>query len=154
MRKVLLMVPLLLLGCVHSGVHPLRPQELATAPYRDTEIASLTGSLLYEGSCLLFRDDETKQHYLPDALMGFAFGIFVAAGDRFEPRPVVLGAQLAERVEIRQGLNEGEQIVAAGVFLLDSESRLRATGGTGGHAHGATSGEQPTPATPHTGHRE
>ena len=63
--------------------------------------------------------------------------VFVAAGDRFEPRPVTLGVQLADRVEIRSGLTDGEQIVAAGVFLLDSESRLRATGGTGGHDHGA-----------------
>jgi membrane fusion protein, copper/silver efflux system len=74
--------------------------------------------------------------------------VFVATGDRFEPRPVTVGAQLADRVEIREGLKEGEQIVAAGVFLLDSESRLRATGGTGGHSHGAPSGKQEAPATP------
>lgn len=84
--------------------------------------------------------------------------VFVAAGDRFEPRPIVLGAQLADRVEVRQGLKEGEQIVAAGVFLLDSESRLRATGGTGGHSHGAPSGNQQAPATPttdpHAGHKQ
>jgi membrane fusion protein, copper/silver efflux system len=84
--------------------------------------------------------------------------VFVAAGDRFEPRPIVLGAQLADRVEVRQGLKEGEQIVAAGVFLLDSESRLRATGGTGGHSHGTPSGNQqppPTPTTdPHAGHKQ
>ena len=84
--------------------------------------------------------------------------VFVAAGDQFEPRPVVLGAQLADRVEIRQGLKEGEQIVAAGVFLLDSESRLRATGGTGGHNHGAPSKSQPAPAAPtadpHAGHKQ
>ena len=60
--------------------------------------------------------------------------VFVAAGDRYEPRLVTLGAQLADRVEIRSGLVEGEQVVAAGVFLLDSESRLRATGGAG-HGH-------------------
>jgi Cu(I)/Ag(I) efflux system membrane fusion protein len=79
--------------------------------------------------------------------------VFVAAGDRFEPRPVTLGVQLYDRVEVRSGLSEGEQIVAAGVFLLDSESRLRATGGAGGHNHGA-----PTPPAqavdPHAGHRE
>jgi Cu(I)/Ag(I) efflux system membrane fusion protein len=83
--------------------------------------------------------------------------VFVATGDRFEPRPVTVGVQLADRVEIRDGLKEGEQIVAAGVFLLDSESRLRATGGAGGHAHG-TPGTQPAPATPatdpHAGHRQ
>jgi Cu(I)/Ag(I) efflux system membrane fusion protein len=65
--------------------------------------------------------------------------VFVATGDRFEPRPVTLGVQLADRVEVRSGLEVGERIVAAGVFLLDSESRLRATGGTGAHTHGEPS---------------
>jgi Cu(I)/Ag(I) efflux system membrane fusion protein len=74
--------------------------------------------------------------------------VFVAVGDRFEPRPVAVGIQLADRVEIREGLEEGERIVAAGVFLLDSESRLRATGGGGGHSHGAPSGDRQAPAEP------
>jgi membrane fusion protein, copper/silver efflux system len=78
--------------------------------------------------------------------------VFVAAGDIFEPRPVTVGTQLADRVEIRQGLREGEQIVAAGVFLLDSESRLRATGGSAGHEHGTST--QPPLADPHAGHRQ
>ena len=84
--------------------------------------------------------------------------VFIAIGDRFEPRPVTVGAQLADRVEIRDGLKEGEQIVAAGVFLLDSESRLRATGGAGGHNHGTPAGRQPAPSEPktdpHAGHRQ
>src|SRR5262245_31778813 len=81
--------------------------------------------------------------------------VFVAAGNVFEPRSVIVGAQLADRVEIRQGLKEGEQIVAAGVFLLDSESRLRATGGAGGHRHSAPSGNQESPPAtdPHAAHR-
>lgn len=95
--------------------------------------------------------------------------VFVATGDRFEPRAVTLGAQLADRVEIRAGLREGEQVVAAGVFLLDSESRLRATGGAGGHDHAAPLTRQESPSAPakephgvhqtpsadsHAGHRE
>jgi Cu(I)/Ag(I) efflux system membrane fusion protein len=91
--------------------------------------------------------------------------VFVSIGDRFEPRTVTLGVQLADRIEIRSGLTAGERIVSAGVFLLDSESRLRATGGTGGHAHGASPTSQDTarppvarpaapPADPHAGHRE
>jgi Cu(I)/Ag(I) efflux system membrane fusion protein len=82
--------------------------------------------------------------------------VFVATGDRYEPRTVTLGVQLADRVEIRTGLAEGERIVAAGVFLLDSESRLRATGGGGGHSgHGATPKTAAPPATdPHAGHRQ
>jgi Cu(I)/Ag(I) efflux system membrane fusion protein len=90
--------------------------------------------------------------------------VFVAVGDRYEPRPVTLGVQLADRVQVRSGLAEGERVVAAGVFLLDSESRLRATGGMGGHNHGTTptSDSGPTapakppqnpPADPHAGHR-
>lgn len=97
--------------------------------------------------------------------------VFVATGDRFEPRAVTLGVQLADRVEIRSGLDVGDQIVSAGVFLLDSESRLRATGGGGGHSHGAPPTPRNTPAAPapdppheapratptiepHAGHRE
>jgi Cu(I)/Ag(I) efflux system membrane fusion protein len=76
--------------------------------------------------------------------------VFVAVGERFEPRSVTVGTQLADRVEIREGLREGEQIVAAGVFLLDSESRLRATGGAGGHQHGTPAGGQQAPAQPKT----
>lgn len=84
--------------------------------------------------------------------------VFVATGDRFEPRIVTLGVQLADRVEIRGGLAAGEQVVAAGVFLLDSESRLRATGGAGGHSghggHAVTEAPSSTPAAdPHAGHR-
>jgi len=80
--------------------------------------------------------------------------VFVATGDRFEPRAVTLGVQLADRVEVRSGLEEGERIVAAGVFLLDSESRLRATGGAGGHNHGAPTKphDTSTPTDPHAGH--
>jgi Cu(I)/Ag(I) efflux system membrane fusion protein len=84
--------------------------------------------------------------------------VFVASGDRFEPRVVTLGVQLADRVEIRSGLEAGERIVAAGVFLLDSESRLRATGGAGGHSHGTTASPQNTPSAPatdpHSGHEK
>ena len=82
--------------------------------------------------------------------------VFVLNGDRFEPRSVKLGVQLADRIEIRDGLLEGERIVAAGVFLLDSESRLRATGGAGGHSHGNSSQEQAPPAKgvdPHANHK-
>ena len=82
--------------------------------------------------------------------------VFVLNGDWFEPRAVTVGVQLADRIEIRQGLTEGEQIVAAGVFLLDSESRLRATGGAGGHSHGSSSRRHVAPARnvdPHANHK-
>jgi Cu(I)/Ag(I) efflux system membrane fusion protein len=89
--------------------------------------------------------------------------VFVATSDRFEPRAVALGVRLADRIEVRQGLEAGEHIVAAGVFLLDSESRLRATGEGTGHHHAPTADDptaqhaHPSPGAssdPHAGHRE
>lgn len=89
---------------------------------------------------------------------------------RFVPRTVKLGARLEDRVEVREGLSEGESIVASGVFLIDSESRLRASGGGTGHVHGARKEattppaapqnrsdqaqprKSPTPSSPHEGH--
>ena len=43
----------------------------------------------------------------------------------FEPRPVQTGWRLGDRVEIVHGLAEGERVVTAGTFLVDSESRLK-----------------------------
>ena len=93
--------------------------------------------------------------------------VFVATAGRFEPRVVSVGARLGDRIEILSGLSEGEQVVASGVFLLDSESRLRASGGAGGHQHGGQTAAEPAkpgakrpvpsaaPAAvdPHAGHR-
>lgn len=43
----------------------------------------------------------------------------------FEPREVSLGADLGDQLEVVQGLNEGDQVVASGQFLVDSEARLK-----------------------------
>ena len=52
---------------------------------------------------------------------------FVAKeGGLFEPRDLQLGMRGDGMVEILSGLSEGEQIVVAGNFLIDSESNLRA----------------------------
>jgi membrane fusion protein, copper/silver efflux system len=53
-----------------------------------------------------------------------------------EPRTVKIGARYADRVEVLQGLFPGDHVVTTGVFLIDSESRLRASGQTGHSAHG------------------
>jgi Cu(I)/Ag(I) efflux system membrane fusion protein len=53
--------------------------------------------------------------------------VVVALGEgRFAPRRVVAGPESGDRVVIRDGLAEGEQVVVAGQFLLDSEANLRA----------------------------
>jgi hypothetical protein len=43
----------------------------------------------------------------------------------FEPRDVSLGADFGDEVEVLAGLNAGDQVVASGQFLIDSEARLR-----------------------------
>ncbi len=53
--------------------------------------------------------------------------VIVALGEgRFAPRTVEAGGEFGERIEILSGLEEGEQVVTSGQFLLDSESNLRA----------------------------
>ena len=47
-------------------------------------------------------------------------------GGRFVPRRVVAGAASGDRIVVRDGLAEGERVVVAGQFLLDSEANLRA----------------------------
>jgi Cu(I)/Ag(I) efflux system membrane fusion protein len=48
------------------------------------------------------------------------------AEGRFEPREVKLGMQSGDYVEVREGLGEGEKVVTAANFLIDSESNLKA----------------------------
>lgn len=50
----------------------------------------------------------------------------VRTGDgRFEPREITLGAEFGDELEVLTGLREGEQVVASGQFLVDSEARLK-----------------------------
>ncbi len=54
--------------------------------------------------------------------------VFVAMGEgKFQPRVVRLGAGDGTDVEVLDGLAEGEQIVTRANFLVDSESRLKAS---------------------------
>jgi Cu(I)/Ag(I) efflux system membrane fusion protein len=54
--------------------------------------------------------------------------VFVALGDgKFQPRVVRLGASDGEVVEVQDGLAAGERIVTRANFLVDSESRLKAS---------------------------
>lgn len=53
--------------------------------------------------------------------------VFVNRGEgRLEPRKVRVGRQAEGRVEVLEGVAEGEDVVISGNFLIDSESRLRA----------------------------
>jgi Cu(I)/Ag(I) efflux system membrane fusion protein len=45
---------------------------------------------------------------------------------RYQSVAVIAGREVGDRVEILQGLNEGERVVVAGQFLIDSESNIEA----------------------------
>ncbi|MDR6537536.1 efflux RND transporter periplasmic adaptor subunit [Variovorax soli] len=62
----------------------------------------------------------------------------------FEPRDISLGADLGEQLEVTQGLKEGDQVVASGQFLVDSEARLKSVlGGMAAAAQASPAGSAP-----------
>ena len=53
--------------------------------------------------------------------------VFVAQGDGyFTPRTVKIGRRSDHRIEVLDGVKEGEQVATSATFFLDSESQLRA----------------------------
>lgn len=71
--------------------------------------------------------------------------VFVSlSGGRFAPREVEVGARSGGRAQILSGLSEGDQVVIKANFLLDSESRIRAS-------LAGPAGEAPAPAHDHPG---
>lgn len=65
---------------------------------------------------------------------------FVMRDDNhLEPREVTIGARSDDYYEVLAGLNDGEKVVARSLFLIDSESQLKAAisgmGSAGGHNH-------------------
>ena len=53
--------------------------------------------------------------------------VVVALGEgRFLAKPVTIGIESGDRVAIRSGISEGEEIVVSGQFLIDSESNIEA----------------------------
>lgn len=57
-------------------------------------------------------------------------------GEHLEPRELKLGPLVGDSYQVESGVSPGERVATGAQFLLDSESRLRATGGQGaGHAH-------------------
>ena len=122
----------------------LRPGLYGTAEFAATQREALTVSR----DAVV--DTGESQHVFVRTLTGM-----------LEPRTVKVGVRLAERIEVTQGLAPGDEVVAAGVFLIDSESRLRASGSAGGHAgHGGATvresggAREPPPQAPSPAHSD
>jgi Cu(I)/Ag(I) efflux system membrane fusion protein len=59
---------------------------------------------------------------------GEAHRVILSLGEgRFAARTVTAGMESGDWVEITSGLNEGDQVVTSGQFLIDSEASLRAS---------------------------
>jgi membrane fusion protein, copper/silver efflux system len=62
--------------------------------------------------------------------------VFVVHGTHIEPREVTLGPLVGDHYRINSGLSAGERVATGAQFLIDSESRLRATSKpAGAHVH-------------------
>lgn len=135
-----------------------------------------TGELRPEmfGEVLLLGAPHRALRVTPDAVIdsGTKKIVFVAIGaGRFQPKEVVLGASDGTFIEVVSGLAAGERVVARANFLVDSESRLKASlsevAGTptepksarvlpGEKPGRSPSPTEPTPSAPnpdHSGHR-
>ena len=71
---------------------------------------------------------------------------------RFAPREVKLGARSDDYVEVVDGVKDGEQVVVAANFLIDSESNLKAALAGFAPAASADAGKAGSAANPHAGH--
>jgi membrane fusion protein, copper/silver efflux system len=93
--------------------------------YADVEIATGTEAPVVTVSSSAVIDSGERQIVLLDRGEG-----------RFEPRPVKLGRRGDGRVEIKDGLAEGDKVVVSANFLIDAESNLKAA------LNGLASGEK------------
>ncbi|MEY2688860.1 MAG: hypothetical protein RL375_3058, partial [Pseudomonadota bacterium] len=78
-----------------------------------------------------------------------------APSGRYRPVEVDIGEQVGEQIEIRRGLAAGQQVVASGQFLIDSEASMqgvmaRSQGDPAAGAAGASTSTATAPGTPST----
>ena len=70
--------------------------------------------------------------------------VFVQTADNhFEPRMVETGWQMGGRVQILNGVHDGDMVVSSGTFLVDSESRLHSESEPHSEAQPASSAAMP-----------
>jgi Cu(I)/Ag(I) efflux system membrane fusion protein len=75
--------------------------------------------------------------------------VFVAlGGGRFQPREIHLGESDGKSVEVTSGLKAGDQVVTGANFLVDSESRMRASLAALAASSSGSAPATPAPASP------
>jgi len=112
-------------------IDPVMDAQTRTAKVR-LAFANPRGELRPEmfGDVTLMRAPRQTLRVPTDAvvLSGTRAVVFVAHGDgRFEPRAIETGEASREFTEVLSGLTEGEAVTTRANFLVDSESKLRAS---------------------------
>jgi Cu(I)/Ag(I) efflux system membrane fusion protein len=148
-------------------IDPMLDPRSRTAKVR-VEVPNPAGDLRPEmfGEVVLRGETRTGLRIPADAVIhsGTRSVVFVALPDgKFQPREVRLGQGDAQFVEVVSGLEVGDGVVTRANFLVDSESRLRASlaalpGGAPAPAPESPAAAPPSPppapaADPHAGHR-
>ncbi len=142
-------------------IDPLLDPKTRTAKVR-LEFANPTGELQPEmfGEVVLQGRRREGLRIPADAVIdsGTKSVVFVALGDgKFQPREVQLGEGDGELVEVVSGVATGDEVVTRANFLVDSESRLRASlaalssSGKAPATPPPAKGDAPA-ADPHAGH--
>ena len=129
-------------------IDPLLDPQTRTAKVR-IEFPNEGGELRPEmfGEVVLQGESHVGLRIPADAVIqsGTQTVVFVALAEgKFRPKEVKLGTGDSQYVEVLAGLDEGDAVVTRANFLIDSESRLRAS------LAALSSGE---PSDPHAGHR-
>lgn len=70
--------------------------------------------------------------------------VIAKEGDTFRPAEVRVGGEFGDQTEILAGLEDGEQVVASGQFLIDSEASLNGVLARLAHTEGAAVSTTPT----------
>ncbi|MBI5685343.1 MAG: efflux RND transporter periplasmic adaptor subunit [Verrucomicrobia bacterium] len=114
---------------VDNPNHELRPQMWA-----NVEIEASFGEVLAAPASAVI---DTGERYVAFVLR---------EDDHLEPREVKIGAKTDDWWEVKGGLKEGEKVVTRALFLVDSESQLKAAiaGMGGGHQHDAVASKPPS----------
>ncbi len=112
-------------------IDPLLDPQTRTVKVR-LEFPNKSGDLRPEmfGEVLLKGQAHEGRRIPADAVVnsGTRSIVFVALGDgKFQPRELKLGDSDGQFVEVVEGLDAGDQVVTRANFLVDSESRLRAS---------------------------
>jgi Cu(I)/Ag(I) efflux system membrane fusion protein len=112
-------------------IDPLLDPQTRTVKVRLT-FPNPTGELRPEmyGDVVLLGKPHDGLRIPPDAVIdsGTQKVVFAALGEgKFQPRTVQLGERDATHAEVLSGLTLGERVVTRANFLIDSESRLRAS---------------------------